>query len=178
MDVIRLVRESKKGSKEALLQLVMNEKDDYYRLAYTYMGNEHDAMDAMEEMIVKVFEKINQLKKEEAFYSWSKTILVNTCKTLLRKQKKVVFVDDWSYGEHPEPVTSDPYLKSERKMDIQQMLKQLNEDQREAIQLKYFYGLDYQSIATLTNVSIGTVKSRVFQGLKKLKDHFGGADDE
>ena len=95
MNVVRLVKKAKKGSKEALLQLIMAEKDDYYRLALTYMGNTHDAMDAMEEMIVKVYEKIDQLKKEEAFYSWSKTILVNSCKSMLRKQKKLVLLDDW-----------------------------------------------------------------------------------
>ncbi|KJB86834.1 hypothetical protein AZ66_16485 [Paenibacillus sp. E194] len=46
------------------------------------MGNEHDAMDAMEDMIVALYEKIGQLQMNEAFYSWSKTILVNRCKTL------------------------------------------------------------------------------------------------
>jgi DNA-directed RNA polymerase specialized sigma24 family protein len=38
-------------------------------------------MDAMEDMILKLYEKIDQLQKEDAFYSWSKTILVNHCKT-------------------------------------------------------------------------------------------------
>ncbi|MEM5598869.1 sigma factor [Niallia circulans] len=63
-----------------MLQLVMQQKDDYYRLAYSYMGNSHDAMDAMEEMIIILYEKIAQLEKIESFYSWSKTILVNICK--------------------------------------------------------------------------------------------------
>ena len=42
----------------------MAEKDVCYRLALTYMGNTHDAMD---EMIVSIYEKIDQLKKEEVF---------------------------------------------------------------------------------------------------------------
>ena len=54
MYVVRLVKKAKKGNKEALLQLIMAEKDAYYKLAFTYMGNTHDAMDAMEEMIVTV----------------------------------------------------------------------------------------------------------------------------
>lgn len=83
MDVARWVKKAKKGNKEALLHLIMSEKDVYYRLAFSYMGNAHDAMDAMDEMIVTLYEKIGQLKKEEAFYSWSKTILVNGCKRLL-----------------------------------------------------------------------------------------------
>ena len=147
------------------------------RLALTYMENPHDAMDAMEEMIVKVYEKIDQLKKEEAFYSWSKTILVNSCKSMLRKQKRLVLIDDWhtSNGEQPShEQTSDPYISSDQQMDFKELLIHLNEQQKEAIQLKYFHDLDYQTIADMTAVPIGTVKSRISQGLKKLRDHYRG----
>jgi RNA polymerase sigma-70 factor (ECF subfamily) len=178
MDVTRLVKKAKKGNKEALLQLIMNQKDDYYKLAFTYLGNQHDAMDAMEEMIVRLYENIHQLKKEDSFYSWSKTILVNSCKSLLKKRKKLVLVDEWE--EHPEinrkPSIGNPFENSEQQIDIQQLLLVLNEQQAEAIKLKYFLDLDYQTIAELTNVPVGTVKSRIFQGLKKLKNQFGGKD--
>lgn len=184
MNVVRLVKKAKKGNKEALLQLVMAEKDVYYKLALTYMGNMHDAMDAMEDMIVKLYENLHQLKKNEAFYSWSKTILVNGCKSLLRKQNKLVHIEQWEAAnkigidDSLLHSPSDPYISSEQQMDIQKMLLHVNEQQREAIQLKYFHDLDYESIADMTNVSIGTVKSRIFQGLKKLREQFGGDVDE
>lgn len=164
-----------------MLQLIMSEKDAYYKLAFTYMGNKHDAMDAMEEMIVSVYEKIDQLRKEEFFYSWSKTILVNSCKSLLLKQKKLVLVEDWDETNEKElghASTNDPYCSSDQQMDIQALLLHINEHQKEAIQLKYFHDLDYQSIADITKVSIGTVKSRIFEGLKRLRDHYRGDVDE
>lgn len=55
-------KKAQKGDKEALLKLVLDYKDDYYRLAYTYVENKHDAMDALENMIVILYEKINQLQ--------------------------------------------------------------------------------------------------------------------
>ncbi|NIK76655.1 RNA polymerase sigma-70 factor (ECF subfamily) [Paenibacillus castaneae] len=177
MNVVRLVRRAKKGSKEALLQLIMSEKDVYYKLAFTYMGNSHDALDAMEDMIVRLYEKIDQLKKEEAFYSWSKTILVNSCKSLLQKRNKLVLFDDWNTTNEkvlPHALTSDPYSSSDQQMDMQALLMHINNHQREAIQLKYLHDLDYQTIAGITNVSIVTVKSRIFQGLKRLRDHYRG----
>lgn len=177
MNVVRLVRRAKKGNKEALLQLIMSEKDVYYKLAFTYMGNSHDALDAMEDMIVRLYEKIDQLKKEDAFYSWSKTILVNSCKGLLQKRNKLVLFDDWNTTSEiglPHALTSDPYSSSDQKMDMQALLMHINDYQREAIQLKYMHDLDYQTIADITNVSIGTVKSRIFQGLKRLRDHYRG----
>ena len=59
-------------------------------------------------------------------------------------------------------------------MDIQRMLLRLNVYQKEAIELKYLHDLDYQTIAEIMQVSVGTVKSRVFEGLKKMRNHFGG----
>ncbi len=100
--------------------------------------------------------------------------MVNSCKTLLRKKKKLVLIDDWTTANERETghaLTSDPYHSSEQHMDIQELLVHLNQHQKEAIQLKYFHDLDYETIATITKVPIGTVKSRIFQGLKKLRDH-------
>ncbi|WP_368505006.1 RNA polymerase sigma factor [Alkalihalophilus sp. As8PL] len=180
MNVKRLVGKAKKGNKEALLQLIIAQKDDYYRLALTYLGNAHDAMDAMEDMIVKLYEKIDQLQKEDAFYSWSKTILVNHCKALLKKKKKLVLIDDWKMNENEgEPSTiDDPYEQTIHQLELQELLLYLNAHQREAIQLKYFHDFDYETIARITGVPIGTVKSRVSQGLKKMRDHIGGGLDE
>lgn len=48
-------------------------------MAYVYMKNHDDALDITEDMILKVYENIKKLKDEHAFYSWSKTILVNCC---------------------------------------------------------------------------------------------------
>lgn len=181
MDVLKLVKKAKRGNKEALLKLIMSQKNDYYKLAYTYLGNQHDSMDAMEEMIISIYENIHQLKKDESFYSWSKTILVNTCKNQLRKREKLVLVEEWQDQvdlEKEHSISGNPILQSEQQMDIQQLLQHLNEHQAEAIKLKYLLDLDYQSISEITNVSVGTVKSRVFQGLKKLKDLYGGNDND
>lgn len=172
MRVVRLVKKAKKGSKEALLQLVAEQQDEYYRLALTYMGNTHDAMDALEEMIVSLYLSIHQLKKEESFYSWSKTILVNRCKQMLRKRNRIVLMEDPQ--ESFNQVAQDSFEQREQRIDLQGMLALVNTEQREAIELKYFHDLDYQTIADMTQVSIGTAKSRVFQGLKKMREKFGG----
>lgn len=181
MNIIRLVKKAKKGSKKALLQLIMAEKDAYYKLALTYMRNEHDAMDAMSEMIVTVYEKMEQLKNEAAFYSWSKTILVNDCKRLLGKQKNVVLVDEWMEGKQLElqrAVNNSAFSTVEKQIDIHTLLLHVNDQQREAIKLKYFHDLDYETIAQITDVSVGTVKSRIFYGLEKLRKKYGGGADE
>jgi len=175
MNVVRLVKKAKKGNKNALLKLILVEKDAYYRLAFTYMGNSHDAMDAVEDMIVKLYENIHQLKNEKAFYSWSKTILVNRCKTILRKSSDFQYMEQEQINEQDH---HNPHIRTDHQLNITEMLSKVNEHQKEALQLKYFHDFDYQTIAEMTNVSIGTVKSRIFQGLKKLRDYYGGEHGE
>jgi RNA polymerase sigma factor, sigma-70 family len=175
MNVGRLVKQAQRGSKEALLQLILAEQDAYYRLAYSYMKNEHDAMDAMADMIVKLYEKLDQLKNREAFYSWSKTILVNRCKTILRSRDRFLLLGD----DEQEPILTaltdvDPYRHTESEMDMEELLSHLNERQREAIELRYVHDLPYQAIAEMTDSPLGTIKSRISQGIGRLKAVIGG----
>ena len=169
MDSVDLMKRAKTGDKEALIKLIMDNKNDYYKLAYVYLRNQEDSMDAMEDMIVIIYENIKKLKNPDAFYSWSKTILVNCCKNILRRKKKVILVDEYEENEYTEK-----YHVKEQKIDIQIALKSLNKYQEEAIKLKYFLDMDYDMISKITKTPIGTVKSRVSIGLKRLREVFGG----
>ncbi|WP_127530198.1 sigma-70 family RNA polymerase sigma factor [Paenibacillus kobensis] len=176
MNVSRLVKQAQRGSKDALLQLIIAEQDAYYRLAYRYMGNEHDALDAMEDMIVTLYEKLDQLKKSEAFYSWSKTILVNRCRTMLRKKNRFLPLEEEREESMDALTEVNPYRDTESEMDMQELLSHLNERQREAIELRYVHDLPYQTIADMTGAPLGTIKSRISQGILKLKAIIGGGD--
>ncbi|MEK4627544.1 MAG: sigma-70 family RNA polymerase sigma factor [Solibacillus sp.] len=169
MNVAKLVKRAKRGDKDALVQLVMHEKNNYYRLAYTYIKNEHDALDALENMIVILYEKIDQLKNPDVFYSWSKTILVNECRALLKRRNRISFLEEEDFFEK----TVDPFDHVHSQLEIEDYLQSLSHVQREAVQLKYLLDYDYETIALLTNVSIGTAKTRVFHAMKKLQKHYG-----
>jgi RNA polymerase sigma-70 factor (ECF subfamily) len=166
-----LVKKAKQGDKEALVHLIMVQKQEYYKLAYVYMRNSEDAMDAMEDMIVILHESISRLKNESSFYSWSKTILVNCCKKNLKKNNKVILFDTLEKEQNDNSLEQkDEQLRMER------LLCELNLKQQEAIRLHYFMDMDYQSIAELLKIPIGTVKSRISIGLNKLKAVLGGEE--
>ncbi|MCT4564839.1 MAG: sigma-70 family RNA polymerase sigma factor [Maledivibacter sp.] len=169
MDIEKLIKKAKKGDKDALVQLIMEKKHDYYKLAYTYMRNKEDALDALEDMIVIIYENIHKLKKEEAFYSWSRTILVNRCRNLLVKNKKIIsleVVED--KGEE------GGFKQKEERLMLDKHLSRLNKKHQEVLKLRYFLDLDYRSISDMLKIPVGTVKSRISIGLKKLKESFGG----
>lgn len=164
-----LIKQAKNGDKEALLQLVINQNLDYYKLAYVYMKNESDSLDAIQDMIVVLYENIHKLKKDEAFYSWSKTILVNSCKSILRKNKKIISLEDLK-----EDRAYEAYDNPEDKIVLEHYLSKLSPAHQEIISLKYFLDLDYETIGQILKIPLGTVKSRLSIGMKNLKESIGG----
>lgn len=160
------VKKAKKGDKDALVQLIMEKNQDYYKIAYVYMKNSEDAMDAM---ILKLYQNINKLKNEKAFDSWSKTILVNCCKNLLRRKKKIVSLENVK-----EEIYEEDFHNKDSRIMLEEHLSKLNEKHREVIKLRYYLDMDYKTIAQVLKVPIGTVKSRISNGLKKLKVSLGG----
>lgn len=171
METEALVRKAKQGDKDALVQLIMAEKQSYYKLATVYMKNSEDAMDAMEDMILILYENISRLKNESSFYSWSKTILVNCCKNSLKKKSKVIFLETLKEEQSHSPVE-----EKDEQLSLEKHLGELNPKQQEVIRLRYFMDMDYQSIAELLKIPLGTVKSRISIGLSKLKVVLGGEE--
>lgn len=166
---LELVKKAKHGDKEALVKLIMEQKSEYYKLAYVFMKDKEDALDAMEDMIVVLYQNIHKLKKEEGFYSWSKTILVNCCKALLRKKKKIINLE-----EIKEEVYEGGFLEKEEQIILQKHLGKLTEKHQTVLKLRYFLDLDYETIASVVKIPVGTVKSRISSALKILKDSIGG----
>ncbi|NMA67939.1 MAG: sigma-70 family RNA polymerase sigma factor [Desulfitobacterium sp.] len=167
------VKRAQKGDKEALLELIMEQKEDYYHLAYAFMKNPEDALDVLEDMILKVYENIHRLKKAEAFYSWSNTILVNCCKGSLRKKKKVI-----PFKELPEEAYVESFSEQDDLIAFESHLSGLNPKYQEVLRLRFLLDMEYEKIAQILEIPLGTVKSRIHTGLKKLRERLGVAGYE
>ncbi|MCB8814328.1 RNA polymerase sigma factor [Desulfosporosinus shakirovi] len=164
----QMMKQAKMGDKEVIIELIMRQKQDYYRLAYTFMKNQDDALDVMEDMILKVYENIKRLKEDSAFYSWSKTILVNCCKNNLRRKNRVILISNIPEGSH-----EDVFQGKDEQLDIEKHLEKLNQKHLEVLKLRYYLDMDYESIAAVLRIPLGTVKSRIHTGLLKLKQSMG-----
>jgi len=151
-EIIEMVKRAKAGDKEMLIKLIVREKQDYYRLAYVYMKNHDDALDITEDMILKVYENIKKLKDEHAFYSWSKTILVNCCKNHLRKNSKVLSLNNLREGSYEES-----FGAREDQIILESHLLGLNQKYQEVLKLRYYLDMDYESIATVLKIPLGTL---------------------
>ncbi len=133
----------------------------FYRIAYSYVHNESDAQDIVQESAYKAIYHARNLKKEEFVKTWICRIVINESISFLRKQKKeqVKFTTD--------PLTC--YSEQEENIDLRKALEQLKPEERTIIILRYFEEMKLEEIAQICKESVNTVKSRLYRTLKKLK---------
>lgn len=161
---IEKIKQAKKGDKVAFEAIIMDNIDYLYRVAYTALRNEDNVDDAIQNTILKSFEKIHTLRKEEFFKTWITKILINECKNLMRKEKKIVYLEDVER-------TEEEYIQEkEAKMDIKEVLKHLNDDYREVINYYYIQEKKVSEISKILKVPEGTIKSRLSRARKMIAD--------
>ncbi|CAM3842208.1 sigma-70 family RNA polymerase sigma factor [Mesobacillus zeae] len=155
----------KKNSMEKLLtDLILENKEKSYRLAFSYVRNEEDALDVIQESIYKALKKVHTLDNPQALKSWFLRIVVNTSLDLLRKRKKEVIVDDDTL-EFVSPNSNDTY----EDVDLKKQLNELPLKYRTVIILKFFEDLKLREIAEILQESESTIKSRLYRGLKMMQ---------
>ena len=164
-------REKKQDKKEKAVEKVLCEKyNSYYRMAYSFVRNEADACDIVQEGAYKAIKNSASLKNIEYASTWVYRIMMNEIYRFTTKKKEVSF-DDASILDFE---TKDQY----EDIDLQRALETMSDLERVVIQLKYFEELKLDEIAEITGEKLSTVKSRLYRGLRKLREELDyGVDD-
>lgn len=134
--------------------------ESMYRLAYSYVRNENDAMDIVQESAYKAIKSASLLREPEYMKTWLWKIVINTALDLIRKHQY-----ECSCENITEPAVEDHYSD----FDTIEALKILNEKERAVIILRFFEDKKIQDIAKILNLNTNTIKSILYRSLKKLK---------
>ncbi|MBI2863726.1 MAG: sigma-70 family RNA polymerase sigma factor [Chloroflexi bacterium] len=178
MDEQALVRGSKSGDVQAFNCLVEVYQSRVYNLSLRLLGNPEGAADATQETFVSAFQGIGKFR-DGNFKAWLLRIATNACHDQLRAYKRRPTTSLDSLMDDPEnPVDfpdheespEDHALRQELAQAIQSGLSVLPFDQRVAVVLSDVQGHSYEEIATITNSSLGTVKSRLSRGRARMRD--------
>lgn len=92
--LLELVRRAQAGEKGAFEEIYRETYNRIYFYSFKMFGNEHDACDVVQEVFVKVFTRLDQLKEPEAFMSWMYSITVNECRNKVRRDSKEILVEE------------------------------------------------------------------------------------
>lgn len=148
---------------QMIAEYVMQNKENFYRLAYSYVQNQQDALDIVQDSIQKAMLS-NTLKDYKVMKSWFYKIIVNTSLDYLRRKNKLTVVDDTTIQLH-SPGVSDHY----EDIDLHRALNELPPDYRSVIVLRYFEDLKIEEVADILELNVNTIKTRIYKALKLLR---------
>lgn len=151
------IKEAKKGNKEAFEEIIMENIDYFYRIAYAILKNEDDVSDAISNTVLKAFTKISQLKNE--------------CYDIIRKSKKITYIDEYKNEN------SKYYQEKEEQLDVKSAIQSLNTELSTIVILYYIEDESISFISKLLKIPEGTVKSRLSRARNEIAKKINYKED-
>jgi len=161
--IIKGIVQNKKNAQKILYEQYQQQM---FRVCYRYLGNVHDAEDVMVEAFLKIFTKINSIeyRSESAFVNWMKTIMINECLMLLRRNKRIRFVD--------YDLVIEQENELDRSLEIKEIFKVMDsmpDGYRTIFNLFVVEGYSHNEIAEKLEISVQTSKSQLCRARNFLK---------
>ncbi len=174
----RLISSAQRGDLEAFNQLVEQYERLVFAVALRLLRDYQHAEDVTQDAFLRAYSSLSQYRGG-SFRAWLTRIATNRCYDLLRatQRQPAQSLDEQAFEEEPrwsvEPLPDDPERLAMRtalgrRLDV--ALDLLPEDQRLVVLLYDVHGYDYEEIAQIAGISLGTVKSRLSRARARLRD--------
>ena len=155
-----------KKSKEMIVEeIILDNYNQYYRLAYSYVHNSDDAEDIVQNGAYKVLRASASLRNKEYAKTWVYRIMLNEIFDFLRKPKMESYEarkeESGIEDEHVEDTYAD--------IDLQCALDALPAQEKVIVEMRYFEDKKLEEIADILNENLSTIKSRLYRSMKKLR---------
>ena len=160
-----LVARARAGDHDAFAALVESHLERALRLARAITANDADARDATQDAFVAVWKALPRLRDEARFGPWLDQIVVNQCRDLLRRRRRVreIAIDD------VEMTSPDPTPGRLAHAAVLAAFDRLSIAERQILVLHHLEGHPVTEIASRLGIPIGTAKSRLFSARKSLE---------
>lgn len=161
-----------KSQERILTNYLIEDQARFYRLAYSYLKNREEALDAVQTAVCRALERQEHLREPDAMRTWFFRILVNVCTDMLRQRKRVTFIppEALDAGSYEDPLPADG--------DLAARVDTLPPEIATIIRLRFYEELSLKEISAVTGVPLSTVKTRLYTGLRKLRVSLEGVQSE
>jgi RNA polymerase sigma-70 factor (ECF subfamily) len=165
------------GQKHVLGDLFQRHRTAAFRVAYRLLGNEADALDAVQDGFVKALSHLATFERRSSFKTWLFRVVSNAALDLGRSRSRrescsLNVMRDEDVEQRQPVLTADPAAglhRSDLRRLITAALAELPDAQRRTFILHADGGLSYREVADVLGISIGTVMSRLFYARQKLR---------
>lgn len=151
------------NKKQLFEKFIKDNLDNAYRFSYTYTKNQYDAEDIVNESVIKALKSINSLKNPEYIKSWFYKIISNTAINFINKKNKTI-----SYEENllENEISEDNY----EQFTFNDIVNKLDIKYRAVIVMRFLEDMSIKEISKILDLNENSVKSRLYRGLKILKN--------
>ncbi|MCH8569488.1 MAG: sigma-70 family RNA polymerase sigma factor [Balneolales bacterium] len=182
----QLISKISKEDEAALSELYQLYQRLLFSLCYSILKNKEDAEEVLQEVFIQVWEKAPYYNRDKGTpYAWLTTMTRNRCIDRIRskayKKSQITDHDDndvilpFIVSNEHDPFSAT--LAQERTSMVQKVLNLIPDEQRDVLTFAYFEGYSQSEISDKTGIPLGTVKSRMRQGLLKLQQLLEGRED-
>ncbi|MBR6186408.1 MAG: sigma-70 family RNA polymerase sigma factor [Clostridia bacterium] len=147
--------------KDAFLSCAMEQERTLYRVAKTMLRSDADCADAVQEALLRGIKGAPMIRSEQYAKTWLTRILINVCRDLLRKQSR---------NRTAELSELYPAPDDTEQRELYDALRALDEKLRLPLTLHYLEGFSIREIARMLRVPEGTVKRRLFEARKEMRE--------
>lgn len=148
-----------------IIDFIKSNQEYFFRVAFSYVKNQDQALDIVQEAIVKALQKRYTLRHIEYLKTWFYRILINECYSTIKKSKKLIFLG--SYQDFETSLkTKDKYNEED---ELYHAMDLLEPKLKMIIILRFFEDMKIEEIAKITKTNTNTVKTRLYKALKILK---------
>lgn len=170
--LLRLVTEFQRMNLEAFENRVLPVKNKLFRFALKFLGNEEEAKDVVQEVLIRVWNGGEQLKEIQNWEAWcmriTKNLSLDRLRVLTRKQTQPIEESYHIRHEAPTPDTSTEANESMQK--ITEIIAALPEKQRQVIHLRDVEGYSYQEISEILEIDMNQVKVTLFRARNAVRE--------
>lgn len=170
------LEQARRGDKNAFGHLVEAYQGPVYNLAYRMLGNSGEAEEAAQEAFIRAYTRLDSYDPTHKFSTWLLSITSNYCIDQIRKRRAVLLSIDEPLPPHPALHSDNSkgpeseFVAQEREQLVQTLLKQLPDEYRQAVVLRYWYDMSYEEIAEVQESTVSAIKSRLFRARRLLAE--------
>ena len=165
----------KGGDRAAYGELATRYQDRLFNTLTRLVGSATDAEDLAQDAMVQAYVKLDSFQGNSAFYTWLYRIAFNLAMSHARKRRPVAILDGDPDHRLAEPADQgaspvEQMETIEQIESVQQAISELADEHRQVVVLREIEGCDYEQIADVLEIPLGTVRSRLFRARLQLKE--------
>ena len=173
----RVLEAARHGDRAAIDRLLGEARPRLLALALRVLGDADEAEDAVQDALVKVWQKLYRFEGRSAFSTWLHRIAVNAALDRRRRRPAVAAAEldeRRAFDQRPSSETPERlYARAEAGVVVERALGRLSPAHGETLRLRELEGESYSAIADVTRCPVGTVMSRLHHARRNLARELG-----